>query len=846
MRRWWFKLFALILGLILTVQAWGQSDDKKAFYVYRNDGQFNAFFHSEIDSIVCSPIGLDSTRYAYDVVQEFWTEDSVYRIPIASIDSVSFVTPEVILSEKVVRMEGGLLDYLLRAEGMELFFSGDLPHAMRPNVGDILVCTDFENSYFEEGFVGKVYDGFEQSGEYVVECDTVMDITEIFEQLIAVEEMTVDNPASASPQTKGVWNSAVIPVGMNLAYDIGDGDLDFSMNGQLDGQLRATVVYNITKENQFIGLTLRHDWNLSAGLKISASKSFFRTTASRQLTPAIRFPAFMPLLKFQLMGALFAKGELKANVEATMSGAPNRYVSSLSYYNGTFKGSHSDLGTSGGFTPQFSSKISLDGKVQFGGLLDVYLGTIECLGYMKSAIDFYVGPQLSGNFSWDVSSAASLDYYNTIKDSKIGVSLLTVGVEAYGEASYWGRPVKRHQFFSAELPSLLYNEWYLFPNFSDIEVDPNATGRTARLICRPSRNVLLPQTLGFGLYDQDGKIQEDWLSNVPYKQDDSGLVLGHTFESLLRNKLYLACPVIKFNDILIPATPQKEFTLECGVVTGGVSGITDKAAVCAGEIDLPDEYSQLSYGICYSFSTSLPRIENSFVVEGVSSGDYFSVNLSGLRENTTYYYCAYLSLDGHRYYGDVRSFTTEKKKDEITPGQMVDLGLSVKWAGWNVGASSPEEYGGYYAWGELHEKSYYNEDTYQYYEQKNYQYIFIGNDISGTQYDVARFQWGGSWRMPTLAECQELINECDWTWTTYNGVNGLKVTGPNGNSIFLPAAGFRYGTSVVDQGSFGPFWSGTLNEGLCYKAYCLYFHGDYAYWTYGNRYLGHSVRPVSE
>ena len=839
MRQWWFKLFALMLGLVLTVQAWGQSDDKKAFYVYRNDGQFNAFFYSEIDSIVCSPIGLDSMRYAYDVVQEFWTEDSVYRIPIASIDSVSFVTPEVILSDRVVRMEDGILDYLLRAEGMDLFFSGDLPLTKRPNVGDILVCTDFENSHFEEGFVGKVYNSYEQSGEYVVECDTVTDITEIFEQLIAVEEMTVDNPAVTSPQTKGVWNSAVIPVGMNLTYDFGDGDLNFSMNGQLDGQVRATVVYNITKENQFIGLTLHHDWNMSAGLKISASKPFFRSTVSRQLTPAIRFPAFLPLLKFQLMGALFVKGELKANVEATMSGAPNRYVSSLSYYNGTFKGCHSDVGTSGGFAPQFSSRIYLDGKVHLGGLLDVYLGTIKCLGYVKSAIDFYVGPQLSGNFSWDVSSAASLDYYNTIKDSKIGVSLLTVGVEAYGEASYLGRPIKRHQFFSAELPSLLYNEWYLFPEFSDIEADFNATERTARLICRPSRNVLLSQTLGFCLYDQDGKIQKDWLSNVPYKQDDSGFVLDHTFESLLRNKSYLACPVIKFNDIVIPATPRKEFTLECGVVTGGVSGITDESAVCTGEIYIPDEYSQLSYGICYSFSTSLPRIENSSVVEGVSSDDYFSVNLSGLRENTTYYYCAYLSLDGHCYYGDVRNFTTEKKKDEITPGQMVDLGLSVKWAGWNVGAYSPEQYGGYYAWGELNEKIDYDSDTYE--------YIFIGNNISGTQYDVARVKWGGNWRMPTLAEYQELIDKCTWTWTTYNGVKGNKVTGPNGNSIFLPAAGLCGGTNVYYQGSSGYYWSGTLGESDGADAYFLLFY-DYGFLDMlsNPRHMGHSVRPVSE
>ena len=197
-------------------------------------------------------------------------------------------------------------------------------------------------------------------------------------------------------------------------------------------------------------------------------------------------------------------------------------------------------------------------------------------------------------------------------------------------------------------------------------------------------------------------------------------------------------------------------------------------------------------------------------------------------------------MDGQYTYGDVRSFTTEKKKDEITPGQMVDLGLSVKWAGWNVGASRPEEYGGYYAWGELHEKSNYIGSTYQ------WDGIFIGGTISGTQYDVARAQWGDSWRMPTLAECQELVNKCTWTWMIYNGVAGQKVTGPNGNSIFLPAAGERYGMGVFQPGWYGFYWSGVYGERYSGAACYLYFDLGNVYWTHHASYRGLSVRPVSE
>ena len=183
------------------------------------------------------------------------------------------------------------------------------------------------------------------------------------------------------------------------------------------------------------------------------------------------------------------------------------------------------------------------------------------------------------------------------------------------------------------------------------------------------------------------------------------------------------------------------------------------------------------------------------------------------------------------------------EQQSISTAKKVDLGLSVYWAGWNVGASSPEDSGNYYAWGETTTKTNYTESSYKYHNGSRY--INIGSNISGTQYDVARAQWGGSWRLPTKSEMQELVDRCTWTWTTYKGVRGYKVTGPNGNSIFLPAARYRVGTEINSRGSGGYYWSGTINEGGFGYAYCLYFsssaHGvDPDYRTYGL-----SVRPVS-
>ena len=166
----------------------------------------------------------------------------------------------------------------------------------------------------------------------------------------------------------------------------------------------------------------------------------------------------------------------------------------------------------------------------------------------------------------------------------------------------------------------------------------------------------------------------------------------------------------------------------------------------------------------------------------------------------------------------------------------VDLGLSVLWAAYNVGASSPEEYGGYYAWGETEEKSNYSGD--------NYNWNFIGSEISGTSYDVAHVKWGDGARMPTLDEVKELVNNCTFKYGTYNGVSGDYVTGPNGNSIFLPFAGCRSIDALYPEGYYGCFWSGTYVDDFdaCY----LYCGKDHGSWSGYDRSYGHSVRPVTE
>ena len=205
------------------------------------------------------------------------------------------------------------------------------------------------------------------------------------------------------------------------------------------------------------------------------------------------------------------------------------------------------------------------------------------------------------------------------------------------------------------------------------------------------------------------------------------------------------------------------------------------------------------------------------------------------------------------------TFTAHFAKNSINGHDYVDLGLpsGLKWATCNVGASKPEDYGGYYAWGETKEKENYYWNTYKWCNGRDDHMTkyctdgYYGNVDNRTvldpEDDVAHVKWGGSWRMPTTDEQRELLNKCRWEWTRLNGVNGYKVTSKtNGNSIFLPAAGCRNGTEAYDRGRYGGYWSSSLYSYDGSSACYLYFGYDSRDWYTNGRYGGLSVRPVSK
>lgn len=203
------------------------------------------------------------------------------------------------------------------------------------------------------------------------------------------------------------------------------------------------------------------------------------------------------------------------------------------------------------------------------------------------------------------------------------------------------------------------------------------------------------------------------------------------------------------------------------------------------------------------------------------------------------------------------TLTAQSVQSSGTPANVeaVDLGLpsGTRWASCNVGASSPEEYGGYYSWGETEEKDDYSWNNYSFLETyekyDGYTVIIckdIGDHISGTQYDVAHVKWGGEWRLPTKSEMEELLECCIAEVTVYNDVQVMKFTGPSGKSVFFPFPGayFSDDGEFINEGYFAMCWSGDLSSNATPWALAVYNTDNYNWVGRYSSNAGFSVRPV--
>lgn len=278
---------------------------------------------------------------------------------------------------------------------------------------------------------------------------------------------------------------------------------------------------------------------------------------------------------------------------------------------------------------------------------------------------------------------------------------------------------------------------------------------------------------------------------------------------------------------------QSAIMTDAKAITGEPKDLTANSVILTGKLEKAPQ--EATSGIVISGAEGSEKVRAGVRIVAAGINDNYEIKAEGLLPNTTYHYTAYLDLGNGTVYGEDRTFTTAPA-DFNPDTDLVDLGLSTKWAKYNVGATDEKQLGGLFGFGDMtgFQTSINLED-------------YASADIYKTDRDVANKVYGSWVTMPTIDEFEELFTECkkEWVEDTKNHVAGYKFTGPNGNSIFLPAAGTRTQGNVSGEGLNGYYLSGSINATDNRFAMAYSFDQNVARRTSTPVYQALAIRPVS-
>ena len=541
----WLRYAAVLLtALTGSLPMMAQEDEVEggeAFYIYQNDGHFDGFFYDQVKEIRYSrfdTLGIERSEY---VSQEIVTEDSVYRIMLTAIDSVSYVQPEIRYAKGMRFMrDEGLTDYYVSmtqtGDGFLLQFDGALPAALQPKKNEVLSCPDLPD--YDGMFVGKVKAVRNEGGKLVVECGYIEDIHEVFDQFITVEQVrqqpgpngarTIRRMAGINGPRRTEGNVSDLTL-FNFSHtfeaklNLGKCDLQFTLNGGFGMSLSAA--YKITLFEFYIKTNLKSQ--MSIGTSIGLDGQIYESVDPSSIPGVgdfiaqftkVPFPANFPVLFANVLPVPFTRAEAHLNLSASLA-AQVKATNFMLEIKDSWPYIDMGLNFIAPFLPYegsgeggLSITAQLNGSIQTGMKFPITVSTLpwvkKCC-YVETGNTIYAGPKLSGNLDFDLWKAGD-GIYEAMKESKVDFSLISIDNELEGKATVFGK-----EWATKHTKSWVYGNtsFTLFPEFDNLKYE--VTGDNLDHIkcgVDVSGRTCLPESVGIGVYkkkdDSDTKFTE--------------------------------------------------------------------------------------------------------------------------------------------------------------------------------------------------------------------------------------------------------------------------------------------------------------------------------------------------
>ena len=539
----------------------GQS--QYALYNYRNDANFNAWLNIDIDSITYSKTDTLGVVHKDLVVQEVWTPDSTYRIPIEAIDSIGFRVPEPVFKNDVFHITEDYCPYVKDTDDLSISFNSSIPSSMLPDIGQVIISDVYGKVPFESGFAGRVQNIVNESNLVKIECGVVT-LDDIYDQIICVgrtityssDETTArgrhNAPDWLSINKDGTLGVELLPIKIKLKDpDVESSDMSIGLDITPSMSIDYTFVYNVKGMNNHFKIIAKPQLDFDLDFKYKSKLWGDKILKMEDSYIPIKTTIPGLTLKLKWGGFFDYEGNLSIDGKLSYKAVMNVGYDSAKedYYGFVFNNDGSGWGE-----PDVS--VSLNGYIFFGPAFQL----VACLVSEKWLPSFTItakpGCKLSGKFEIndDMFTGESISVYDALKNTKVSCS---------GELSIEGKA----KVFSEEFtlpstewkPDWLKQDFYLFPNFTEAALldmsEINGTDYSASsLYSEVSRNLFLPCKIGMAVYDLEGKkvreqfneerywFEKDWSKSLPVDRVNR---VGVNMGGLPSNNIYKVCPVVK-------------------------------------------------------------------------------------------------------------------------------------------------------------------------------------------------------------------------------------------------------------------------------------------------------------